>query len=411
MPMQTTLKAIITIGLIVLFFFPIVEKYNHIDNRIYKTCQYVYDRIIPVGKDLNEWMYSCRIQSRLTVSQTNNLKMQLKKANDILSELNVSHLELFDQKESEAIWKDTNLENGIESQFMDGELIITRVLPGGDALKKGLQRGDRVVLGSDESLSPYELNEWKGKLKVERRKNILTVDLEPHTLTVNRDVKISDVNGVKVITVESFKSQYFHRQALEATFSKIKRSDKVIIDLRDNKGGNFVAGLRLLSQFICEPTLVGYMKKNRDLGKIGYFKDELDDEYQIDVLSKHDSIALTTFTPNRCLPKPSAILLDAGSKSTTEWVALAFRDFLQVPIRGSTSAGELLVAEWTDVSFIWGAMIRVSIPEAYYESVSGYQIEGQGVRADTILYPRRADFERGFDSGVWQAVQILSGTL
>jgi len=89
-------------------------------------------------------------------------------------------------------------------------------------------------------------------------------------------------------------------------------------------------------------------------------------------------------------------------------VALAFRDKLQTPIQGATSSGELLVGIWYDVSNIWGQVVKLSIPEAYYESIYGYQVEGRGVTADVTLYPRRVDFESGYDSEVLQVVQSIA---
>lgn len=410
MPTQILLKVIISIGLILLVFFPLVEKYRSLDNHIYKTCQFVSKRIVPVGRDLNEWLRGCRIHSRKAIAKTADTKELLAIGNQILSELKVSHLELFSHEESEAIWTDTDFENGIESGFIDGELIVTRILPDSEAFKKGLQRGDRVALEKDESLSPYELNRWKGKLKIERRKKISIVELEPKKLVSNRDISVTDVQGIKLISVESFKSQYFSQEKLDDMLSKIKPTDKIIIDFRGNNGGNFVAGLRFLSHFVCEPTVVGYMKKNKDLGRTGYFDNNMDDEYQIEVLNKFDSVALRTYRQKICLPKPTAILVDAHSKSTAEWVALAFRDKLQTPIQGATSSGELLVGIWYDVSDIWGQVVKLSIPEAYYESMYGYQIEGRGVTADVTLYPRRSDFELGYDSEVLQVVQGIKKT-
>lgn len=408
MPIQIILKVIVSIGLILLVFFPIVDKYHHLDNHIYQTCHFVSERIVPIGKDMGEWLRRCRTQSRMAMERTHDAKKLLVAGNEILSELKVSHLELFSQEESDAIWTDTDFENGIESRFIDGELIITRVLPNSEALKRGLQRGDRVVLEKDESLSSYEFNRWKGKLKIERRKKIITFDLEPKRLSTQRDVTVTDLQGIKIVGVESFKSQYFTQEKLDSTLGKIKPSDKIVIDFRGNNGGNFVAGLRFLSYFLCEPTVVGYMKKNKDTGRIGYFNNDMNDEYQIQTLSEFDSVALRTYPNKNCLPKPMAILIDAYSKSTAEWVALAFRDKLQTPIQGATSSGELLVGIWYDISNIWGQVVKLSIPEAYYESIHGYQIEGHGVSADVTLYPRRIDYELGYDSELFQVVQGIN---
>lgn len=408
MPTQIFLKVAVSIGLILLVFYPIVDKYNHAANPIYQTCLFVHKRIVPTGKNTMDWLQNCRTQSRQIVPKTKNTKKLLEVGNAILSELKVSHLELFNQEESDAVWTDTDLENGIESRFIDGELIITRVVPASEGLRKGMQSGDRVVLEKNESLSPYELNRWKGKLKIERKKKNVIVDLEPKKLVTRRDIEVRDQNGVKIITVESFKSQYFTQEKLDAMISRIKPDDNIIIDMRGNNGGNFVAGLRFLSAFICEPTIVGHMKKNSSLGRVGYFNDDMDDEYQIRTLSEFDSVALKTFPARRCLPKPRAILIDAHSKSTAEWVALAFRDKLQTSIQGSTSSGELLVAIWYDIAYIWESVVKISVPEAYYESLHGHQIEGFGVPVDVTLYPRRIDFELGYDSEVWQVVQTLT---
>lgn len=408
MPTQIILKTIVSIGLILLVFFPIVDKYRHLDNSIYKTCHFVSARIVPIAKDMDEWLRGCRVQSRKAMTKTTDQKKLLDAGNQVLSELHVSHLSLFSEEERDVIWTDTDFENGIDSRFMDGELIVTGVWPTGEARKRGLQLGDRVVLAADESLSPYELNRWKGKLKIERRKKIMEIEFEPKKLFKSRDITVTDLQAVKIISVKSFKSQYFDLEKMDAVLSKIKPTDKIVIDFRGNNGGNFVAGLRLLSYFLCKPTVVGYLKKNKNLGRIGYFQNNTDDEVQIQSLEDYDSIALQTYSNRICLPKPMVILIDAQSKSTTEWVALAFRDKLQTPLKGAGSAGELLVGLWHDISNIWGMVVKISIPEAYYESIHGNQIEGQGVSVDVTLYPRRIDFELGYDSEILQAVQGIN---
>lgn len=386
-----------------------MDRYHHLDNPIFQTCHFVYDRIVPVGKNRNDWLRECRTQSRKVIAKTNDAKKLLAVGNQILSELQVSHLELFSQEENDAIWTDTDFENGIESRFMDGQLIVTRIFPDSEGLKKGLQKGDRVVLGKDESLNPYDFNHWKGRLKIERKKRTFEVELQPKTLAIYRDIAVAEIDGIKIITVESFKSQYFKQDKLDAMAQKIKTNDRVIIDLRGNNGGNFVAGLRFLSFFICQPAVVGYIKKNKNRNRVGYFDSNLDDEYQIRKFNDFGTVALKTYPTSQCLPRPVAVLIDANSKSTAEWVALAFRDKLQTPIHGATSAGELLVGIWYDISHIWGHVVKLSIPEAFYESLQGYQIEGQGVSVDVTLYPRRTDFEMGHDSEVWQVVQFING--
>ena len=149
MPVSYLLKAIAVIALIFGIFFPVIKNFNGNENHISQTCRFVYVRIVPVNKNLKEWLHDCLKKSRSLYSETVPLATQLKLGNAILDELKISHLELFSQKESEAIWTDTDLENGIEARFIDGELLITRVYPNSQGQKKGLQRGDRIALEKD----------------------------------------------------------------------------------------------------------------------------------------------------------------------------------------------------------------------------------------------------------------------
>ncbi len=407
MPVSYFFKAFAVIVLILGIFFPVIKNYNRNDNSIVQTCRFVYVRIVPVNKNLKDWLQECSKQARKLYSENAPLDRQLKLGNAILDELKISHLELFSQKESEAIWTDTDFENGIEARFIDGELVITRVYPKSQGQKRGLQRGDRIALEKNETLSSYELNRWKGPLKIIRKNKSFQVDLKPEELSIQRDMAVTKTQGFKVLSIESFKSQYFGDEKIKKIKSELKKTDRVIIDLRGNNGGNFVAGLRLLSAFMCQPTIVGYMKKTHNLGRTGFFEDNLEDDYQINTLSKFDSVALKTFENKTCFPKPEAVLIDAYSKSTSEWVALAFREIQSVPIYGSTSAGELLVGIWYDISHIWGHVVKLSIPEAYYESKKGFQIEAQGVSADKTLYPARTDYEQGLDSEIIQTIKAL----
>jgi len=197
-------------------------------------------------------------------------------------------------------------------------------------------------------------------------------------------------------------------EQIEVLYRKLSTSQKIILDLRNNSGGNFVAGLRLASVFLCGEQAVGYLYKPRnEKRKISTLTDTLEDAMQIQILKKNDLVTLQTFADYPCLSQPMVVLVNEDTASTAEMVAQILKDYRGTKIVGLPTAGALLQGVWYDLPEL-GPGVSISIPEALYQTQRGHVIEGHGVsKVDKFVNERLSDFRKGQDSWVLQAIEVL----
>lgn len=329
-----------------------------------------------------------------------------------MDSLKVSHLRLYRADEVQNLWSEKRKSTGIKAEYIDGVLIVTRVLPRSVASKQGLLRGDHILSINGENPDPTSAEKESGEFIFRRKGQSLKVRLEPTELIEDQSPQVvfSDVQKF-ILKIPSFRGEYFTDQKMDLLVTELKehKNKKLILDLRKNGGGNFVAGLRFLSFFLCQENKVGFLLKHREslksnslLGVI--LKNELNDEVQYDQIKNNSKIELKVPVPKFCLnPKQIKVLVDFETASTAEMVALALKEHRQAVVLGSLSAGQLLVGSWYPFQQ-FGKGVQISIPEAIYESDRGTVVEGQGLRPDQVLYYDLKDFENGNDSWELKAV-------
>lgn len=378
-------------------------------NKIVQTCMFVYDRIYLTTKELEEWMLGCKNKATpLMVSHKNNQE-QLQIANEILQALTVSHLKLYTHTESSQLWEDWSKENGIVSKYVSAQLVVTEVLPGSEADLKGVRVGDVAMLFNEEEVFPEHLVSGKGSFKFRRGERVVQVTLEPKTIQYDYNMKLTPLGqGKGWLKVPSFKKQYFDEASIKKMAAQLNNFKEIIVDLRSNAGGNFVAGLRFLSLFNCQVAKVGTISrpKFKHLPELT-LNDDLNDEAQIEALNSSSSLELSTFSKYPCVNNSInvKVIINSETASTAEMVAAALNELNGVKIYGAGSAGQLLVGIWYDLDSIWGEGIKITIPEAIYNSVKNRQIENVGVSVDQVIYDKLSDYQQGKDSWL---IQVLS---
>src|SRR5690606_1843978 len=108
------------------------------------------------------------------------------------------------------------------------------------------------------------------------------------TAEILRDEKMQMVpllNHRAQLIIPSFRAEFFTDSEMNRITSDFKYYKELIVDLRGNSGGNFVAGLRILSTLICEPTVVGSLIKPRsEKTSQDFLANDLDDLHQLELL-------------------------------------------------------------------------------------------------------------------------------
>lgn len=368
------------------------------------VCDFVAKKIYLKDEDLKDWKKICHDRSRL-VTPFSPKELIIQDLNHVFELLKVSHLEIYDPNTVQDIWQGESANTGIEGEFVESEFVIFKVHPKSAAEKVGLQRGDIVKSINQQQPSSWNASIESGIYEVVRGKKNLKVQILPEKF--QRDDQMSvEFKGAKiaVVRVPSFRAEFFTDSLLEEIERKIAKSKMVILDLRGNRGGNFVAGLRFLSLFHCEPVEVGQLVKPRSSSQsTGTLPDELDDEKQLSVLQKFHKVSLRTFKRHSCYQGRVKVIIDGGSSSVTEMVTQALREFNKSPVLGARSQGQLLVGVWYSMNEV-APGVQISIPEAYFESHGGEHIEGQGVSVDRILFYKLQQMQSGIDSWVEESL-------
>ncbi|WP_413288290.1 S41 family peptidase [Bdellovibrio sp. HCB337] len=376
-------------------------------NTYAKICTFVNDRIYMQGEKLVSWSRGCVKRSEL-VKEDTPVAAIVEDLNDQFSILHASHLSIYSPQESRRVWQGESKETGIESQYVDGELVIFKVHKNSPAERAGLRMGDVIYRINDDLGTPELAEKTSGKYLILRQKKITEYKISTGDIKREEDPQIIPLTAkTAVFKVPSFRAEYFEKEKWLSQVSELKKYQKIIVDLRGNLGGNFVAGLRFLSPFMCSPQDIGYLWKPKSkLKKEMTLPDDLNDENQIVVLDQSFLVRLWTFEDYDCLAASVAVLVDSGSASTSEMVAQALKDYIGAKIFGSASAGQLLVGVWYPVPELADG-VKISVPEALYQTRRGHKIEGPGVQVDKVLYYHLSEMENGEDSWIKKAVQLF----
>jgi Periplasmic protease len=367
------------------------------------VCDLVYEKIYLDEATMKEWRQTCLRRSALVTRDTDK-NLILKDISNVLGLLQVSHLEIFNPGDVKKIWTGAGKSTGLEGEFVDSELVVFRVLKDSAAEKAGIKRGDIVVSINGEQPSPWTMESQAGEFKIKTLTEEKTVTIEPSEVQKDEKPRMEFTGKQQLhLVIPSFRAEFFNEELMREMKTAISQAEQITLDLRGNPGGNFVAGLRVLSYFLCEPKSVGMLYKPRSQDpKLLPLPDDLDDIKQVELLHLHRGLDLLTYKLDSCwAPNPSRsslrVLVDGQSASVAEMVAQALKELRGAKIEGAPSRGQLLVGVWYPVDEL-GEGVQISIPEAVYESAKGHKIEGQGVSLDRILFYNLNDMRQGKDS-------------
>ena len=285
-----------------------------------------------------------------------------------LSALNDPYTVYYNEEETKEIKESTSGEySGIGAAMMQnvqtGEITITTVYEDSPAEKAGLLEGDILYQVDDHKIEDQDTSEVVSWIKGEEGTEVkLSVyrgeDREEHTLTAVREkiqsqtvehemkedkIGYISVQGFEDVTYEQFKSAL---EDLEA-----QGMEGLVIDLRNNPGGNLDTVVEMLKLILPE-------------GRIVSIKDKYGNEDDCD--GKHE------------FQKPLAVLVNGYSASASEIFAGAVKDYGIGTLVGTTTYGKGIVQEL--FSFEDDTMIKITTAE--YFTPSGENIHKKGIQPD-----------------------------
>jgi carboxyl-terminal processing protease len=397
-----------------------------VEGRLEGVCDFVAERIYLPAKIIGPWTNECHLRVR-KLAPGASVAIRIDTFNDLFAQLHTSHLVMYTPTEATKLWTGESKETGINAFYVQGELVVRKVHSASPAQKAGVRFGDVIKSVNGAEGNPEDVENESGSYVIERHGQSLKVEIKPASFIADEGLQLErPAKGVVVLRVPSFRAEYFAEDDWKKTVTALTNAREIIIDLRGNLGGNFVAGLRFLSPFLCVPTEVGHLirppprSSTRGSGESSagggaeslaegaaenlaekILPNELDDDVQIDIVNQARRVRLATFAGYPCVGAKAQmdVLVDAGTASTAEMAAQALKDFRHAGVRGAMSAGQLLVGLWYAAPEV-GEGVKISIPEAVYETSSGHRIEGPGVKLDEVLYYHLEDFQNGEDSWI-----------
>ncbi len=333
--------------------------------------------------------------------------------NDLLSNIQTSHLNLFEPEESTKIWFHESIDNGIRARDISGFVVIFEVLQGSAAEKAGLKKGDEILsVDQNEIHLSLDIVGRSGDFIVVRNEHTLSVTVlaekyeEDESLVVQR---IDETHAV--LRVKSFLSPFFESEKFSPIVKELRKYPNLLIDLRGNIGGSFPAMMRLMSVFICEPQFVGRLTVSpQHLVPEEDLKDDLETESQLAQIERVQILNLRTFKLKRCLNSRLSVLVDRNTSSVSEIFADGLHQLKRAQIAGQPTAGEVVMAKWFLISSLGtisdGTGYSLSVPIADYENLKLKKLEEVGIRPDIFL---DYNFERallGNDSWIDEILKL-----
>lgn len=312
-----------------------------------------------------------------------------------LSALNDPYTVYYNEEETKEIRESTTGEYfgigaGMTQNLQTGEITVTNVYQDSPAEEAGLLTGDVLYQVDDHKIQDQDLSEIVSWIKgeegsevelyvyrgEERKSHTLTaVRAKIQTQTVEYEQKEENIGYIRIqefenVTYEQFKS------ALETLESQGMQG--LVIDLRNNPGGNLDTVVEMLRQILPE-------------GRIVSIKDKYGKEDVYDCDGKHE------------FRKPLAVLVNGASASAAEIFAGAVKDHGLGTLVGTTTYGKGIVQDL--FSFDDGTMLKVTTAE--YFTPSGENIHKKGIRPDVEIEYVYDEENPSYDNQLQKALEIV----
>lgn len=254
---------------------------------------------------------------------------------------------------------------GITVTYRDSVIIITEIMNGYEAQKKGIRVGDKIIEIDGNSLSNRKTETMKGlvrgpvgtevKLKIDRDGEIIDFNL------IRQEIILKNVSyygflepkekGIAYIRLDRFTN--ISESEIENAINKLKTAGEIkglVLDLRDNGGGLLDAATGILNKLVPKNSLLVITKGKRTDSEKKYFSKE---------------------EPMISGDVPIAVLINEKTASASEIVSGAVQDLDRGIIVGTKSFGKGLVQQIKDLD----KKAQIKITSSRYYTPSGRWIQ------------------------------------
>lgn len=279
---------------------------------------------------------------------------------------------------------------GAEVGVKNDNFQIMSVLEDTPAQKAGLLAGDIILRVDGEDISGMNLYEVVKKIRGTPKTQVkLTIQREgwskPKDFTIERDIIVIKTvkyelknNNIAYIKIIQFSQNTFQELSDAVNFFKDKKIKGIILDLRDNPGGELDVVVDVASLFLNKkPVLIEKMKGEK-------------------------TTTLYTSKPTIFKDEPVVVLVNNGTASAAEILAGAIRDNKRGILIGEKTFGKGSVQK---VEKIRGGYLRLTI--AFWLTPSGKSINKEGLDPDIKVEMSENDIKNKNDLQLKKAIEYL----
>lgn len=333
----------------------------------------------------------------------------------VLVDFNDSHLFFVPPPSTVAV------EYGWKMQAIGDKVFITEVKPGSDAEKKGLKRGDRVLLINGFPPSKSELWKILYTYNVISKKESLILNVAGPDETAARELEVRSefkrspskitfdtyfkflfdsfyseendkhrfltVGGITIWKMPSFE---YDPAGVDALVGKAKVGNSLILDLRGNSGGYVKTMERLASNLFDKDLTISELKGRKPMDAM-----------------------LAKTRGKEAFRGKLIVLVDSNSASASEIFARLVQLEKRGVVLGDVSAGAVMQSRQSSQEMGTDSIIpfAISITNANVLMSDGKSLEHVGVIPDELILPTAADMAARRDPVMARAVDLLGGKI
>lgn len=259
------------------------------------------------------------------------------------------------------------------------------------AEESGLQEGDLIIKVDDTYTKNMALDEVVSLIKGEEGTKVtLTIMREGESDTLEIQVERREVpkqtvtyemleNKIAYIRISEFDKVTVEQFTEALAMAKGSEMLGLILDLRDNPGGNLAA-------------VIDVARKLLPKGLVVYTEDKAGNRQDYSCDGENE------------LTVPMVVLVNGGSASASEVLSGAIKDYEKGKLLGTTTFGKGIVQKYLAMSD--GSAVKLTTSKYY--TPKGNNIHGIGIEPDEVL---ELDYERylteGYDNQLERAKEML----